>query len=121
MKGKMYNNFMAPVPKPERQRQKHFLKEWREYLNLNQDSAADRIGVTQSKLSRIENNKTPYDQDFLEQAAEAYGVSIASLVMRDPTDQTSIWSIQDQLKKATVEQQRQITDFVEFVLKSGTN
>lgn len=115
----MYNNFMAPVPKPERQRQKHFLREWRESLNLNQDAAADRIGVTQSKLSRIENNKTPYDQDFLEQAAEAYGVSIASLIVRDPSDQNSIWSIQDQLKVATPEQKRQIIYLVDTILKSA--
>lgn len=115
----MYNNFMAPVPKQKRQRQKHYLREWRESLNLNQEAAADRIGVTQSKLSRIETYKTPYDQDFLEEAAIAYGVSAASLIMRDPTDQTSIWSIQDQLGKATPEQKRQIMYLVDTILKSA--
>lgn len=110
---------MAPVPKHKRKRQRHFLKEWREFLNLNQEAAADRIGVTQSKLSRIENYKTPYDQDFLEEAAIAYGVSPASLIMRDPTDTDSIWSIQDQLQKATPEKRQQVIDFVDFVLKAG--
>lgn len=111
---------MAPVPKPKRRRQKHFLKEWREYLNLTQEAAADRIGVTQSKLSRIEGYKTPYDQDFLEEAAIAYGVSTASLIMRDPTDKDSIWTIQEQLLKATPEQQHEILYIVDYVLKSGT-
>lgn len=86
---------------------------------MNQEAAADRIGVTQSKLSRIENYKTPYDQDFLEEAAIAYGVSPASLIMRDPTDTDSIWSIQDQLQKATPEKRQQVIDFVDFVLKAG--
>ncbi len=116
----MYNLFMAPVPKPKRKRQRHFLKEWREYLNLNQDAAADRIGVTQSKLSRIENYKTPYDQDFLEEAALAYGVSTASLIVRDPSDEDSVWSIQDQYLKATPEQKKYISHLVEVVLKTGT-
>jgi len=75
---------MAPVTKPKRQRNRHFFREWREHLKLTQDEAAERIGVTQSKLSRIEKGISPYDQDFLEEAALAYGVSIDTLITRHP-------------------------------------
>ncbi|MGN8022299.1 helix-turn-helix domain-containing protein [Phyllobacterium sp. 22229] len=111
---------MAPVPKQKRQRQRHFLREWREYLNLNQEAAADRIGVTQSKLSRIETYKSPYDQDFLEEAAIAYGVSPASLIMRDPNDQDSVWALEEHLKNATPEKREQFKTVLEFVFKTGT-
>lgn len=117
----MYNQIMAPVPKPKRQRQKHFLKEWRDYLNLTQDVAADRIGVTQSKLSRIEGYKTPYDQDFLEEAAIAYGVSPASLIMRNPFDDNAVWSLQEQLAQATPEKRQQVLDVAGVILKTGTH
>lgn len=82
--GVFYNLLMAKVKKPERQRNKHFIKEWREFLGLKQEEAAEKIGVTQSTLSRVEGAKTPYDQDFLEMASQAYGVSIEDLVSRHP-------------------------------------
>ncbi len=75
---------MAPVTKPKRNRERHFFREWREHLGLTQDEAAERIGATQSKLSRIEKGVTPYDQDFLEEAARAYGVSVDTLITRHP-------------------------------------
>lgn len=81
---------MAPVTKPKRERSRHFFREWREHLKLTQDEAAERIGVTQSKLSRIEKGITPYDQDFLEEAAIAYGVSIDTLITRHPILPTPI-------------------------------
>lgn len=111
---------MAPVPKTKRKRQRHFLKEWREYLNLNQEAAADRIGVTQSKLSRVENYVTPYDQDFLEEAAIAYGVSPASLIMRDPKAEDSVWSIAEEMLKASPEDRRNIVTVVDALLHKRT-
>ncbi len=75
---------MAKVKKPERQRNKHFFKEWREFLGLKQEEAAERIGITQSNLSRVEGAKTPYDQDFLEMTSAAYGVSVEDLITRHP-------------------------------------
>lgn len=80
----IYNLGMAKVKKAERVRNKHFIKEWREHLGLKQEQAAERLGITQSTLSRIEGARTPYDQDFLEIAAQAYGVSISDLITRHP-------------------------------------
>ena len=45
-------------------RHRTFLKEWREYRNLT-PKAAERIGVEQPTLSRLERGISPYSQDFL--------------------------------------------------------
>jgi transcriptional regulator with XRE-family HTH domain len=88
---------------------------------LTQESAADRLGVSQSKLSRVESGRVPYDQDFLEEAAKAYGATPASLIMRNPLLRDSGWSIDDKLLKATPEVRRQAFAVVETLLRTGTN
>lgn len=75
---------MAPVPKPKRERTKHFFKEWREYRELTQEQAIGRLGWSQSKISRIEKGETPYNQDDLETASEAYRCSTADLITVNP-------------------------------------
>lgn len=108
---------MPPRRKPTRTRSRHFITEWRDYLKLTQDEAADRIGVSQSKLSRVERGLTPYDQDFLEEAARAYGISPAHLIACNPLTPESTWSIDLQLLKANEKQKKQITDFVRFTFQ----
>lgn len=75
---------MPPVPKPKRDRTKHFFKEWRDYRGLTQDQAISRLGWSQSKISRIEAGATPYNQDDLEMAAEAYSCSVTDLLTVNP-------------------------------------
>lgn len=89
---------MAPVPKPKRKRQKHFFKEWREKLEITQETAINRLGWTQSKLSRIENGHTPYDQDDLETLEEAYGISKESLLGVNPHKEGHVVDILSLLK-----------------------
>ena len=104
---------MAPVTKPKRQRRAHFIREWREHLGLKQDEAASRIGVTQSKISRIENGTTPYDQDFLEEAADAYGTTAAALLTGIPGRADDISSKFNQLNN---KERDQILDLIDFLL-----
>ena len=75
---------MPPVPKPKRARTKHFFKEWREKAGLTQEQAIGRLDWSQSKISRIESGKTPYNQDDLEAAAVAYGCSTTELITVNP-------------------------------------
>jgi transcriptional regulator with XRE-family HTH domain len=79
---------------------RHFIKQWREHRHLTQERLAERLGTTAASLSRIENYKQPYTQDFLEAAAEALGTDVASLLIRDPSDAEAPWSIWDNLKPA---------------------
>jgi transcriptional regulator with XRE-family HTH domain len=76
-------------------RQKFFLKEWRLYRGLTQARLAERIGVAKSAISHLEKGVRRYNQDQLEALAEALNCEPADLVMRDPTDSDSIWSLWD--------------------------
>lgn len=110
--------FYAPaMPKRvmgDRPRQRHFLKQWREYRGFNQAQLAERIGASVPNVSRIENFKQPYTQDFLELAAEALATDPASIIIRNPLAPDAIWSIWDQAGEG---ERRQIIDLATIVLR----
>src|ERR1700741_2248847 len=104
-------------------RRKTFLRQWRKKHGLSLDRAAARIAALGSEhmpgaqLSRIEKGESPYTQDLLELAADAYGTDVASLLMRDPTDPEAMWSIWDRAKPG---ERKMIVDIAKTVLKTGT-
>lgn len=102
---------------PKAQRRRTFLRQWREKVPLTQEQAADRIGITQGQLSRIERGDTPYNQDFLEKAADAYQCEPADLIMRDPSRPDAMWSIVDQLKVATPEQREDVRRVADALIR----
>lgn len=105
--------------KPKRRR--YFFREWRQHRRLTQTQAGERVDKDQSTLSRIENGESPFDQDFLEKAAEAYQCEPADLLMRNPKDEDAVWSIFDNLKTATLEEKKQVVRIVGAALKrTGT-
>lgn len=104
-----------------RERSRHYVKEWRKHLGLSQAQLADRIGTSVANLSRIESGKQPYTQDFLEAAADAMGIEVASLIMRNPDttgEADALWSLWEQAK---VGQRKQIVEIVKTILKTGTD
>jgi transcriptional regulator with XRE-family HTH domain len=62
----------------------HFFKEHRKHNGLTQEQAAVQIGIDRSYLSKLENEKEPYNQAFLEAAATVYHCIPADLLYRDP-------------------------------------
>lgn len=70
--------------------------------------------MSAAQLSRIENGKSPYTQDFLEMAAEAYQTDVASLLMRNPSGPDAIWSIWDQAEPG---QRAMIVDIAKTVVR----
>jgi len=108
---------MAPVPKPRRKLTRTFLKEWRDYRGLTQEQAAERLNVSRTLLSKIENAKSPYTQGFMEAAAEAYRADVADLIMRDPN--SPIWSIYDTLKALPRADQEQVELIVKTFRKAS--
>lgn len=100
---------MAPVPKP-RPASRHFLRAWRKHKDITQEVAASRIGIDRTTLGRIENGKVPYNQQFLEAAAAAYGCEPADLIMRDPN--SPIWTLLDSVRKMSSAQQRQVAHII---------
>jgi transcriptional regulator with XRE-family HTH domain len=82
---------MPPVAKPKRQRQRHFIRQWRKYRGLSQEEAGERIGMSATNWGRIEKNEVPYSQDFLEEAAIVLKCRTWDLLNRDPeTDGPSV-------------------------------
>lgn len=73
-----------------RRRRRHFIKEWREARGLTQQQLADLLRTTKTSISRIEDLKTGYTQDFLEMCADALGTHPATLLTRAPTDADSL-------------------------------
>jgi transcriptional regulator with XRE-family HTH domain len=102
----------------KRSKQRHFIKEWRVFRNLSQEALASRMGVARSYISHIENGNRRYDQVFLEAAAEALGCEPADLIMRDPSQADSIWSIWDQIPAT---QREQAVKVLEAFKKTGTD
>lgn len=99
-------------------KKRHFLMQWRKHRGLSQVQLAERIGVTQGQLSKIENLKKPYDQDFLEAAAEALRCEVVDLLIRDPSQKDSIWSIWDQLAPA---EQEKVVGVAKVLKGTGTD
>ena len=85
-----------PHPKPPKAR--HFVREWRRYRSLSQEALAERIGKSHSAISQLENGRIDYTQGMLEALADALSCEPADLLMRDPTQTESLWSIWDQIK-----------------------
>lgn len=66
-------------------RRRHFIKEWRKFRDLTQEDLAELLGTTKTSISRIEDLKQGYTQDFLEACADALGTHPGTLLSRAPT------------------------------------
>jgi transcriptional regulator with XRE-family HTH domain len=107
---------MSRVGNPKHRR-RHFIREWRQHRGLTQEQLADRLDTTKANISRVENLKQGYTQDFLEACATALATDVASLLMRNPTDPEGLWSVWDQAKPG---QRRQIVEMLKTLVRTGT-
>lgn len=96
--------------------QTHFIREWRKHRGLTQVQFAERLGINQGHLSKIESGARKYDQEFLELAAIELRCTPGDLIIRNPTDPEGIWTIWDQLQPV----QRQQLLEIGKTLKTGT-
>lgn len=110
---------MPSVPKPKRQRTKHFFKEWRLYRDLTQEQALGRLGWSQSKISRIEQGKTPYNEDDLAAASVAYSCSVTDLIEVDPFKEGEVIDLVGLLRKAKPEQKKQAIAILRTLLAAS--
>jgi transcriptional regulator with XRE-family HTH domain len=130
----MHHAYMAAtkakkvLPRPKRpEYQPTFVKQWRAYRKLTQEQLAERVGAylidrglgdgySHASIGRIENGKMPYTQPILEAMADALGTDCASLLIRDPTDPSGIWTIWE---KALPAERATITEHAEIVVKKA--
>lgn len=98
-------------------RRRIFLREWRKHRHYSLEQLADMIGTTHATLSRIERGLLPYNQAFLERAAEMLMCEPADILVRNPEDPEGIWSIWDRAKPG---ERRQIVEIAKTLLKTGS-
>lgn len=75
-----------------------YLRQWRKHRGYTQERLAEMIGTSKGYLSDLERGVRRWNQDILEQLAEALRCSPADLIRIDPSqaDET-IWTIYDTL------------------------
>jgi transcriptional regulator with XRE-family HTH domain len=94
---------------------RHFLREWRTNLEITQEQAMERLGWSQSKISRIENLQIPLTLDDLEEAAYFYGRSTWELMNVNPLVERDVVDMLPLLERANPRQRKEVADFAEFI------
>jgi transcriptional regulator with XRE-family HTH domain len=64
----------------------HFLKEWREHMQMNQSEFAQYVGMSTSNYNSLELGRIKYTQDSLEKIARKLEVLPAELLSRNPLE-----------------------------------
>lgn len=105
---------MPPVKKPIRQRRPQYIRHWREYRGLTQEQAAERVGISATSWGRIEGNKVPYNQDFLEEAAYALMCEPWDLLNVDPTKEGEVLDRIDRFRQAAPNEQQEALNYLDF-------
>lgn len=113
------NKKMPPVKKSKHRRTKTFLKEWRKFRDLSQEVASDRLEVDKATLSRIERGESPYNQDFLEKMALAYGCDPSDLLTVNPLAPDPPRLIYDKLRASSPATQERALAILEAFLKAS--
>lgn len=113
----MAKSTQTVTPRPKIQRKPLFLRQWRKHRGLTQEVLADRAGITQGMVSQLENNESDYTGGLLLVLSDALQCDPVDLIIRDPSDSESLWTIWDQAKPG---QRRQITEVAKTLIKTGT-
>lgn len=95
---------------------RHFIKQWRKAAKLTQEELASILKVAVSGISQLETGKQGYSQPMLEALADAFDCEPADLLMRNPLETDTTWSLQEKLSKVGPERQREILLVVETML-----
>lgn len=111
---------MPPVKKTPVARSRTFFREWREHRSLTQQDAAERLEIDPATLSRLENGKSPYNQDTLERMALSYGCDPEDLLAINPKEPDKPRLIYDRLRRAPPDLQSTALDILEAFLKKAS-
>jgi transcriptional regulator with XRE-family HTH domain len=94
---------------------RHFLRAWRKHRGKTLEQVADHLHMSHSQLSRIERMQQSYNQELLEALADLYGCDVVDLIIRDPSDPESMWTLWERAKPG---ERRQIAAVAETLLKA---
>lgn len=73
--------------------------EWREYLGLSIEEAAERAEVTVAHLTAVESREHHFDEHDLVAFANAYNIHPIWLFLYDPSDPDDLIEIEEMLKE----------------------
>lgn len=99
-------------------RQRTFLRQWRKHRGKTLEAVADHLHMSHSQLSRIERGQQSYNQELLEALADLYMCDVVDLIVRDPTEPESMWTLWEKAKPG---EKQQIRAVAETLLKTGTD
>jgi transcriptional regulator with XRE-family HTH domain len=111
---------MAPRKKPPHDRSPTFLRDWRKFRELTLEAACERFDIDRTTLGRIEKGQLPYNQDFLEKAALAYGCEPQDLLSINPRAPDAPRLLFSRLLQAPEKVQRQAAEIFETLLKNAS-
>lgn len=108
---------MKPKNKPSSEYQfQHFAKQWRKHKGLSQTELAERLGTTQSEISKVERLDKRVKVSDLSAVADGLGVSIDDLILVDPSNPDPAKAVYSKIRRAAPEKQKQIMAVVDALL-----
>jgi transcriptional regulator with XRE-family HTH domain len=94
-----------------------FIRQWRQHRGKTLVQIAEQLHMTHGQLSRIERGLQPYNQELLEKLAELYRCDVVDLLIRNPAEPESIWSIWDRARPG---ERQQITNVAGALVRNRT-
>lgn len=74
----------------------NYLKAWREFRKMSQDTLAEKVGTAKGVISLLENGKRPLSDSWLRRLAEALDTRPGHIIDVDPNeldnDIVDIWT-----------------------------
>lgn len=98
-------------------KRKTYIRQWRRHRGYTLEQVAERLGVTPGTLSHLELGKVGYTQPMLEALAEALGCQPVDLLIRNPLEPESPYTIWETL---TPVQRRQAIAVLGALKATGT-
>lgn len=93
----------------------HKLKELRQSKNLTTQQLADRVNVSQSYISRFENNRAIPDVDMLQRILHALGSDLSTFFSSDLDTPPDLIELIDTIKTLSPEARIKLNEFLMIV------
>lgn len=93
-----------------------YIREWRQHRKMTLQRLAELSGMAESTLSLLENGQRGYSQPGLEKIAKALRVTVGELTNVDPTRDSALWRIIDEM---TDPQKRQAANVLKALVRPG--
>lgn len=106
-------------PPKSRRNVRHYLKEWRQYRGLTQDTLAERVNRSRGLISQIEAGHTELTEEMIYGLSEALACAPWDLLRVNPLVEGMVVDITDALRGKPADVQAEALGFVRGLI-SGT-